>query len=48
MKSLLILFSFHHQNTEKIANVFAEVLEAQIRGPRQVSPEDLLECGLGA
>jgi flavodoxin len=46
MKSLLILFSFHHQNTEKIANVFAEVLDAQISGPRQVNPEDLLEYGL--
>jgi flavodoxin len=46
MKSLLILSSFHHQNTEKIANVFAEVLDARIRTPRQVNPEELLEYGL--
>jgi len=27
MKSLLVLFSYHHKNTEKIANVFATVLD---------------------
>jgi flavodoxin len=41
MKSLLILFSRHHNNTEKIANVFARVLGAQIKTPQQVNPEEL-------
>jgi flavodoxin len=46
MKSLLVLFSYHHNNTEKIANVFAKVLDAQIRTPLQISPEELQEYDL--
>ena len=46
MKSLLILFSYHHNNTEKIANVFARVLDAQMRTPRQIDPEELQEYSL--
>jgi flavodoxin len=46
MKSLLVLLSYHHHNTEKIANVFADVLDAPIRIPQQVNPEELQEYGL--
>jgi flavodoxin len=46
MKSLLVLFSYHHNNTEKIANVFAEVLDAQIKTPQQIISEELQEYGL--
>ncbi len=46
MKSLLVLFSYHHHNTEKIANVFAKVLDAQIKTPQQINPEELQEYGL--
>ncbi len=46
MKSLLVLFSFHHKNTEKIANVFAKVLDAQIKTPRQIIPEEIQEFSL--
>jgi flavodoxin len=46
MKSLLVLLSFHHNNTEKIANVFARVLDAQIKTPRQIDPEELQEYSL--
>ena len=46
MKSLLVLFSYHHNNTEKIADVFAKVLDAQIKTPQQVSPEKLQEYNL--
>jgi len=46
MKSLLVLFSYHHNNTEKIANVFAKVLDAQIKTPQQIDPEELQEYGL--
>jgi len=46
MKSLLILFSYHHNNTEKIARVFAKVLDAQIKTPQQVHPEELQEYDL--
>jgi flavodoxin len=46
MKSLLLLFSYHHNNTEKIANVFAKVLDAEIKTPQQIDPEDLQEYDL--
>ncbi|MGA2912266.1 MAG: flavodoxin family protein [Methanoregula sp.] len=46
MKSLLVLFSYHHKNTEKIADVFAKVLDAHIKTPQQIIPEELLEYGL--
>jgi len=41
MKSLLVLFSYHHNNTEKVANVFAKALDAQIKTPQQIDPEEL-------
>jgi flavodoxin len=46
MNSLLILFSYHHNNTEKVANVFAKVLNAQIKTPQQIKPEELQEYSL--
>jgi len=46
MKSLLVLYSYHHNNTEKIAKVFAKVLDAQIKTPLQVNLEELQEYGL--
>ena len=41
VKSLLVVFSYHHKNTEKIAQVFAKVLDAAIKTPQQVTPEEL-------
>jgi len=46
MKSLVIVYSYHHNNTEKVAKVFAEVLDAEIKTPRQTDPEELQEYGL--
>ena len=46
MKSLLVLFSYHHNNTEKIAKVFAKVLDAQIKTPQQINTEELQEYSL--
>ncbi len=46
MKSLLVVFSYHHKNTEKIANVFARVLDAQVKTPQQVDPDELQEYSL--
>ena len=46
MKSLLVLCSVHHKNTEKIARVFARVLDAPIRTPRQIDPDELQEYSL--
>jgi len=46
MNSLLVLYSYHHNNTEKIAKVFAKVLDAQIKTPQQINPEELQEYSL--
>ena len=46
MESLLILFSYHHKNTETIANVFAKVLGGQTRTPQQIHPEELQQYSL--
>ena len=46
MNSLLVLVSVHHKNTEKIANVFAKVLDAQIKTPKQINPEELQDYSL--
>ena len=46
MKSLLVLYSYHHNNTRKIANVFAKVLDAQIKTPQQINPEELQDYSL--
>ena len=45
-KNLLVLFSYHHKNTEKVANVFAKVLDAQIKTPQQIDPKELQEYSL--
>ncbi|MCJ7761178.1 flavodoxin family protein, partial [Candidatus Bathyarchaeota archaeon] len=41
MNCIVIVCSQHHQNTEKIAKVFAEVLDAQIQMPQQIHLEEL-------
>jgi flavodoxin len=46
VKSLVIVFSYHHNNTEKIANVIANVLGAEVKTPQQVYPEKLREYDL--
>ncbi len=46
MRSLLVVFSYHHKNTEKIASVFAKVLDAQIKPPQEINPEELQQYSL--
>ena len=46
MKSLLVLYSYHHKNTEKIAKAFAKVLDPQIKAPQKINPEELQEYDL--
>ena len=46
LKTLILLFSYHHNNTEKIAKVFAKVLDAQIKTPQQTNPKELQEYNL--
>ena len=46
VKSLLVVFSYHHNNTEKVAKVFAKVLDAEIKTPRDINTEELQEYNL--
>jgi flavodoxin len=52
MKCLLIVYSYHHNNTQKVAEAMAKVLEAEIQTPQQTNPEepqkyDLVGFGAG-
>ncbi|MHB8163595.1 MAG: flavodoxin family protein [Methanoregula sp.] len=46
LRSLVIVFSYHHNNTEKIANACANVLGAEVKTPQQVRPEEIAEYDL--
>ena len=46
MKSLIVLVSYHHNNTKKIADVMAKVLDAQIKSPEQTNPDELQQYDL--
>ena len=41
MKCLIVVYSYHHNNTQKIAEVFKKVLDAQVKSPQQTNPEEL-------
>ena len=46
LRSLVVVFSYHHNNTEKIANACANVLGAEVKTPQQVKPEEIAEYDL--
>lgn len=46
MKSLLVIYAYHHYNTENTTKVFAKVLNAQIKTPAQINPNWLHEYRL--
>jgi flavodoxin len=46
LRSLVVVFSYHHNNTEKIANACANVLGAEVKTPQQVKPEEIVEYDL--
>ena len=46
VKSLVVVFSYHHKNTEKIANACAKALGAEVKTPQQVKPEEIAEYDL--
>ena len=37
----IVLYSYHHNNTEKIATAISEILEAPVTSPDQIDPEEL-------
>lgn len=42
INSLVIVFSYHHGNTEKIAHAIAGVLGAEVKTPQDVRPEEIM------
>jgi flavodoxin len=46
LKSLIVVFSYHHGNTGKIAKACAKVLGAEVKTPKQVRPEEIKEYDL--
>ena len=46
MRSLMVLYSYHHHNTEKVAEMIAPVLGAEIKWPEDVNPEEIKEYDL--
>jgi flavodoxin len=52
MSCLVIVSSYHHGNTEKVANAIAQALGAEVKTPQQVRPDepgehDLVGFGAG-
>ncbi len=46
VRSLVVVSSHHHRNTEKVARVVANVLGAEVRRPQDVDPAELQEFDL--
>jgi flavodoxin len=46
MKSLVIVYSYHHGNTAKLARAMADALGAEVKTPGDVRPEELREYDL--
>ena len=45
-KSLVVVFSYHHNNTGKIAKAIAQVLGAEVKTPQQVTPGEIADCDI--
>ncbi len=46
MKSLIVVYSYHHNNTQKVAEVMAKVLDTQVKSPQETNLEELNHCDL--
>ena len=44
--ALVFYSSYHHNNTEKIAKSIAKVLDAEVKKPQELNPEDLQKYDL--
>jgi flavodoxin len=44
--ALVVVFSYHHKNTETIAHVIAKVLGAPVKTSQQVNPDEISEYDL--
>lgn len=46
MKSLIVVYSYHHNNTQKVAQSMAKVLDALVKSPKNTAPEELSQYDL--
>ena len=46
LRALVVVYSYHHKNTEKVARAIAEVLGATVTTPQQATPEEIAEYDL--
>ena len=46
MKSLIVVYSYHHNNTQKVAQVMAKVLDAPVKSPKESASDELSQYDL--
>ena len=46
MKSLIVVYSYHYNNTQKVAQSMAKVLDAPVKSPKNIALEDLSQYDL--
>ncbi len=46
LKSLIVVHSYHHNNTQKIAQAMAKTLEAKVKSPKETNPQELNQYDL--
>jgi flavodoxin len=46
VKSLIVVCSYHHKNTQKVAEVMAKVLDSQVKSPQETGSDELKEYDL--
>jgi flavodoxin len=45
-RTLILLYSYHHKNTEKVARVLADILNADIKRPDEIQPSTIIDYDL--
>ncbi|MCL5949217.1 MAG: flavodoxin family protein [Candidatus Bathyarchaeota archaeon] len=46
LNTRIVLFSYHHKNTQKVAEVIANVLDAQVKSPKETALTELKKYDL--
>jgi len=46
MKSLIVCYSYHYNDAQKVAEAMVSVLEAQVKTPQQTNPDELQQFDL--
>jgi flavodoxin len=46
MKSLIVVYSYHHNNTRKVAEAMAKVLDAPVKSPQETGSDELKKYDL--